>query len=1125
MASKLTEVFDNVRSFFTGRVDDDKIKGGIGNDELDGGAGDDTLAGFMGHDHLDGGEGDDFLAGMRGKDYLDGGEGDDILSGGAGRDRLLGGEGDDVLLGGGGTDTLTGGAGSDTFVQDFSLSGRDDITDFNPAEDTIDIRGLQNISEISVTAENGGTLIDGGTGNTLFVANITPDQLSADNVTIDGNAITFGPGDTLESVLGDAAADQQGDDLNLRGFGGDQNFTGGAGNDTLGAADGNDTLAGGAGDDTLSGGTGEDNLDGGAGADTLDAGRGNDVLAGGAGNDILEGGAGDDALAGGEGRDTFTQDFSEEGADTISDFNPSQDTIDLKGFGGAQNASKITISEVEGGSTLIEAGSGTLLVEGVTPDQLGANNVTVEGQGLGVGSGEGDIESLLSDFASSSELAATDGADFLVGGRGDDVIDGGAGDDILDGGGGRSSDDVLDGGAGDDILTGRGGVDTLEGGTGDDILFGNRGNDALSGGAGDDILEGGRGSDTLEGGTGNDTFVQSFNSVAGQDEILDFNPAEDTIDLIDLQNVSEFSITAVDDGTLIDGGAGVTVLVKGVTPEQLSADNFTIGGNTINLGPGDTLESVVGDAVADLQTDGVNLAGSGGEQDFTGGDGADTLAGGRGADTLRGGAGDDTLEGQRGNDTLEGGAGDDTLSGGTGNDTLVGGAGDDTLGGGTGDDVLIGGAGSDTFIAELGKPGADTISDFNPSQDTIDLQGFGGIENISRLSVSEADGGTLLEIGTGGSLFIEGVTPDQLGAQNLLVKGEAIDVGSGGSDLLSILNQSTSDNETLEGGAVDDTLEVDASADVGASGEATATVGSEASAGAGVSIDGDAILAGGDGADTLGGGAGDDVLSTDNEQVVAEDLILGGGRGEDTLEGGAGDDRLRGRGGDDTLEGGAGDDILRGDKGDDTLDGGAGDDRLIGGTGEDTLEGGAGDDTLTGGKGDDTFIQDFGQPGEDTITDFNPNQDVIDFGGLNDFEDISISEVDGNTLISAGEGNTLTINNITPDQLSADNIKVDGNALSSDNFNLQSALGGGGSDVAGGELDALSGALGGGETSTSGADGDTSTDSALGNALDNNAQQGAAPAGGLADGAAGSDIVADEATEEAVDEEQVDEAV
>ena len=177
-----------------------------------------------------------------------------------------------------------------------------------------------------------------------------------------------------------------------------------------------------------------------------------------------------------------------------------------------------------------------------------------------------------------------------------------------------------------------------------------------------------------------------------------------------------------------------------------------------------------------------------------------------------------------------------------------------------------------------------------------------------------------------------------------------------------------------------------------------------------------------------------------------------------------------------------------------------------------------------GGKGADTFIQDFGEPGEDTIADFNPNQDVIDFSGLNDFENVSVSEVDGNTLISVGEGNTLTINNITPDQLSADNIKFNGEAPSADNFNLQSALGAGASDAAGGGVDVLSGALGGGETLTPGADGGTSADSALGNALDNTAQQGASPAGGLADGAAGSDIVADEVAEEAVEEEQVDEA-
>ena len=108
--------------------------------------------------------------------------------------------------------------------------------------------------------------------------------------------------------------------------------------------------------------------------------------------------------------------------------------------------------------------------------------------------------------------------------------------------------------------------------------------------------------------------------------------------------------------------------------------------------------------------------------------------------------------------------------------------------------------------------------------------------------------------------------------------------------------------------------------------------------------------------------------------------------------------------------------------------------------------------------------------------------------------------------------------------MSADNVKFDGEALSADNFNLQSAFGGGASDVAGGALDALSVALGGGETSTAGADVGTFTDSALGNALDNNTQQGAAPAGGLADGVGGIDIVVDNVQEDEVDEAQTDEA-
>ena len=108
--------------------------------------------------------------------------------------------------------------------------------------------------------------------------------------------------------------------------------------------------------------------------------------------------------------------------------------------------------------------------------------------------------------------------------------------------------------------------------------------------------------------------------------------------------------------------------------------------------------------------------------------------------------------------------------------------------------------------------------------------------------------------------------------------------------------------------------------------------------------------------------------------------------------------------------------------------------------------------------------------------------------------------------------------------MSADNVKVDGEAVNGEDFNLQSALSG---DTTDGGSDALSGALGEDDASTDGADIGTPTDAALGNALDSTTQQGGAPAGGAADTsggvAAGLDIVADDVQDDDVDEAQVDE--
>jgi Ca2+-binding RTX toxin-like protein len=137
---------------------------------------------------------------------------------------------------------------------------------------------------------------------------------------------------------------------------------------------------------------------------------------------------------------------------------------------------------------------------------------------------------------------------------------------------------------------------------------------------------------------------------------------------------------------------------------------------------------------------------------------------------------------------------------------------------------------------------------------------------------------------------------------------------------------------------------------------------------------------GGDGADTLVGGAGLSLLfgrgGDDSLRLpvagyawggVGEDELIGstgrdwlyGGFGDDVIKGGAGDDHLFGGGGADRISGGRGNDVIFGDSerqgsAADLLSGNAGDDRLYGGWGNDILRGGEGADYLNGGVGEDT---------------------------------------------------------------------------------------------------------------------------------------------------------------------------
>ncbi len=172
------------------------------------------------------------------------------------------------------------------------------------------------------------------------------------------------------------------------------------------------------------------------------------------------------------------------------------------------------------------------------------------------------------------------------------------------------------------------------------------------------------------------------------------------------------------------------------------------------------------------------LAGGRGRDVLDGLDGDDLVRGGKGDDILIGGADDDRVEGGRGSDELFGDdatgssgdrdAGHDVLLGERGDDGLTGGSGDDTLIGGRGDDLLAGEGGADVFVFGQRGFGRDSLLDFTPGEDQVDLSGLGlglaqidtngdGVIGAGDRGVS-VDGENLAAALRGGAIEVVGVT-------------------------------------------------------------------------------------------------------------------------------------------------------------------------------------------------------------------------------------------------------------------------------------------------------------------------------------------------------------------------------
>ena len=401
--------------------------------------------------------------------------------------------------------------------------------------------------------------------------------------------------------------------------------------------------------------------------------------------------------------------------------------------------------------------------------------------------------------------------------------------------------------------------------------------------------------------------------------------------------------------------------------------------------------------------------------DINGTPGDNGLVGTVGDDTINAYAGNDIVIALEGNDTIYGDHGHDLLNGQQGNDTIYGGTEDDLIRPGTGDDFADGGSGYDRV--SYASVGTDSLS----TGVTVSLALQGTWQNASGGGIDYLIGFEHLT----GTRFDDTLTGDN--NDNWLwggfdpasgIAGNDTISGGGGNDLIQI----GMGNATVDGGTGSDTLTF---------------LGDDVGLATGVNFD--LSLQGATLVTSFGS-----VYATNFENLSGS--VFG-----DDLSGDSGANELAGDRGDDHLSGGAGGDMLYGDgeinvamhnlgySGPINLIGdlfagvrstdpsvGPGNDSLNGGRGDDFLYGGGGDDVMTGGQGHDCFVIEW-LSDRDTITDFS-NQDTIVFNvrTADAFSDLTFLEVGNDTLVTWGTSDSLLLQGVKPNQLSASDFSLGG---------------------------------------------------------------------------------------------------
>ena len=498
---------------------------------------------------------DNVIIGNSGANRLDGGAGNDRIDGGAGADTMLGGAGDDVFVVDNTGDTVieNEGQGTDTVESrvSFTLGANVEILRLT-GEGSINGTGNSagnilygNSGNNRLDGKAGADRMEGGAGDDIYqvdnVGDVVVEGVNAGNDTVE-STVSFVLGANIEQLrlLGSANINGAGNSAAnvLYGNSGNNRIDGGGGIDTMRGGLGNDTYVidnakdqaielDGEGVDTIEtslsftlgaffenltltgvaavNGTGNDldnHLIGNDGINKLSSGGGNDRLDGMGGDDRLDGGAGADIMSGGIGNDYY---FVDDAGDQVVE----------------------------------RAGEGIDTVETLISLTLAANveNLVLGGVAGIDGTGNSLANRLTGNFG-ANRLDGGLGADIMAGGKGNDtyVVDN-IGDVVQEAAneGVDTVESKIDWTLGDNIenltLTGTGATKGV-GNALANVIHGNAGNNRLDGGAGNDQIYGGGGHDTLIGGAGRDNFF--FDGPIGANEsdtILDYNVADDTIQL------------------------------------------------------------------------------------------------------------------------------------------------------------------------------------------------------------------------------------------------------------------------------------------------------------------------------------------------------------------------------------------------------------------------------------------------------------------------------------------------------------------------------------------------------------------------------------------------------------------